>query len=465
VNSIQRRLVLISGLVLTVFLSLTGLFLERAYRTNVMTGAQQQMQPMIFSLMGSAEERDTSLNFSNGSSQPRLQQPDSGLYALVTDSDNQELWRSPSLAMAGEPVARQMLRVAADTKLSPVGRFDFAESLGAQALYCLNNRVDWEGLSNPQVTFSICANQQPYARNVEQFRYGLIAGFGSLLVLLSLAMLRALRWGLRPLRRIQAQLTELENGNRTELDSVQPAELVPLVTSLNHYIVHQEALRTSHRQALDDLAHSLKTPLAVLSLGVKESQPDLPLLQEQVVRMRGIVDHQLSRVARVTQADGAATQRWVPVGEVVLQLVRALSVAYRGHQFDVVEADEWALRIHEDDLLDMLGNVLENACKYGAGQVRITTTTGGPGNRHLQIAIEDDGPGIAADFVADAVNRGTRLDSQTPGQGLGLSLVSELLTIYGGSLAIGSSELGGAKLSLVFYQGWRLQASVSSNAG
>ena len=81
-NSIQRRLILISGLVLMVFLSLTGLFLERTYRTNVITGAQQQMQPMIFSLMGSAEERDASLNFSNGSSQPRLQQPDSGLYAL-----------------------------------------------------------------------------------------------------------------------------------------------------------------------------------------------------------------------------------------------------------------------------------------------------------------------------------------------------------------------------------------------
>ena len=463
-NSIQRRLILISGLVLMVFLSLTGLFLERTYRTNVITGAQQQMQPMIFSLMGSAEERDASLNFSNGSSQPRLQQPDSGLYALVTDSDGRELWRSPSLAMAGESVARQILRVAADTTSSPVGRFDFSESFGEQTLYCLSYRVDWEGLSDPQVTFSICADQQPYARNVEQFRYGLMAGFGSLFVLLCLAMRWALRWALRPLRRIQAQLNELDNGVRVELDSVQPVELKPLVTSLNHYVVHQEALRTSHRQALDDLAHSLKTPLSVLSVGVKEPQPDLTLLQEQVVRMRGIVDHQLSRVARVTQTDGAATQRWVSIGQVISQLVRALSVAYRDHRFDVVEADEWALRIHEDDLLDMLGNVLENACKYGAGQVRITTTAAGADSRHLRIDIEDDGPGIAADFVADVVNRGTRLDSQTPGQGIGLSLVAELLAIYGGRLEITSGELGGAKVGLVFFQGRRLKASVSSNA-
>jgi two-component system sensor histidine kinase PhoQ len=274
----------------------------------------------------------------------------------------------------------------------------------------------------------------------------------------------ALRWALRPLRRIQAQLNELDNGVRVELDSVQPVELKPLVTSLNHYVVHQEALRTSHRQALDDLAHSLKTPLSVLSVGVKEPQPDLTLLQEQVVRMRGIVDHQLSRVARVTQTDGAATQRWVSIGQVISQLVRALSVAYRNHRFDVVEADEWALRIHEDDLLDMLGNVLENACKYGAGQVRITTTAAGADSRHLRIDIEDDGPGIAADFVADVVNRGTRLDSQTPGQGIGLSLVSELLAIYGGRLEITSGELGGAKVGLVFFQGRRLKASVSSNA-
>ncbi len=277
---------LISGLVLAVFLSLTGLFLERTYRANVVAGAQQQMQPLIFSLMGSAEEQDATLSFSNGSSQPRLQQPDSGLYALVTDSGTQELWRSPSLAMAGEAVARQMLQVAADTQSSPVGRFDFNASIGTRALYCLSNRVDWEGLSDPQVTFSICADQQPYVQSVERFRFGLMAGFASLFVLLSLTMVWALRWGLGPLRRIQAQLNDLDNGNRTALDSVQPAELTPLVTSLNHYVVHQEALRTSHRQALDDLAHSLKTPLSVLGLGVKEPQPDLPLLQEQVVRMQ-----------------------------------------------------------------------------------------------------------------------------------------------------------------------------------
>ena len=455
---------LISGLVLAVFLSLTGLFLERTYRANVVAGAQQQMQPLIFSLMGSAEEQDATLSFSNGSSQPRLQQPDSGLYALVTGSGTQELWRSPSLAMAGEAVARQMLRVAADTQSSPVGRFDFNASIGTRALYCLSNRVDWEGLSDPQVTFSICADQQPYVQSVEQFRFGLMAGFASLFVLLSFTMVWALRWGLRPLRRIQAQLNDLDIGNRTALDSVQPEELTPLVTSLNHYVVHQEALRTSHRQALDDLAHSLKTPLSVLGLGVKEPQPDLPLLQEQVVRMQGIVDHQLSRVARVTQSDGAATQRWVPVGQVVSQLVRALSVAYRDHHIDVVESDEWALRIHRDDLLDMLGNVLENACKYGAGQVQISMTTADTDNGHLHVVVEDDGPGIAEDLVADVVSRGIRLDSQAPGHGIGLSLVSELLAIYGGDLLIASSELGGAKVSLVFHQGRRLNPSVSLNA-
>lgn len=455
---------LISGLVLAVFLSLTGLFLERTYRANVMAGAQQQMQPMIYSLMGSAEERDAKLDFSSGSSQPRLQQPDSGLYALVTDSDGQELWRSPSLAMVGEALAGQIRQVAVVTKTSPVGRFDFVQSVSVAELYCLNNRVDWEGLSDPQVTFSICADQQPYARTVEQFRYGLMAGFGSLFLLLSLAMIWALRWGLRPLRRMQSQLNELDNGHRTELDSVQPVELMPLVTSLNHYVVHQEALRTSHRQALDDLAHSLKTPLSVLGLGVKDSQPDLPLLQEQVVRMQGIVDHQLARVARVTQSDGSTTQRWVAVGQVISQLVRALSVAYRDHQIDFVESEQWALRIHRDDLLDMLGNVLENACRYGAGLVRITTSAGGRDKEHLHIAIEDDGPGIAADHAADVVNRGTRLDSQTTGQGIGLSLVSELLTIYGGELVIGSSTLGGAKVSLVFSQGRIRNASVNSTA-
>ena len=289
-----------------------------------------------------------------------------------------------------------------------------------------------------------------------QFRYALIAGFGSLSLLLSCALLLVLRWGLRPLRKIRYQLLQMEQGDREALEPVQPLELAPLVESLNQYIAHQSDLRNRHRQSLDDLSHSLKTPLAVVRLGVADSRPDLALLQEQVARMQAIVDHQLTRVARVAQAEAASNLGWVSVERVIGQLLRALAVAYPEHELEQVPAGDWQLRVHEDDLLDMLGNVMENACKYGKRRLMVSVQTGdsrGDGiHAGVQIWIEDDGPGIAADLVDTALRRGVRFDSREAGQGIGLSMVSELLEIYNGDLHVETSTLGGSKVILSFQQ-------------
>ena len=455
-NSIQRRLALVSIVVLLSLLSLTGLILERTYRDSVVAGVQQELQPVIYALMGVAQQRQGSLQFSNNLSQPRLQQPDSGLYALVTlgtDGRDEEGWRSPSLAMADQALAEQISEFArrANTVLSQ--RLVFAPSTGAANLYCLSNRVDWEGLLEPTVAFVLCTDRAPYRQSMTQFRYELIAGFGALSLSLSLMLLIVLRWGLRPLRHIRQQLLLLEQGDRQSLDAVQPLELAPLVDSLNQYIAHQSALRNRHRQSLDDLSHSLKTPLSVLRLGVAESDPDLALLQEQVARMQSIVDHQLSRVARIAQAEAASEQPWVDIDVIIRKILRALAVAYPSHQFDYLAVDDWQLRIHEDDLLDMLGNVMENACKYGGGQLQVSVHAPSEASSStLQICIEDDGPGIASALTEAVLRRGVRFDSREAGQGIGLAMVSELLAIYGGDLDFATSSQGGAKVILRFQQ-------------
>ena len=455
-NSIQRRLALVSIVVLLSLLSLTGLILERTYRDSVVAGVQQELQPVIYALMGVAQQRQGSLQFSNNLSQPRLQQPDSGLYALVTlgtDGRDEEGWRSPSLAMADQALAEQISEFArwANTVLSQ--RLVFAPSTGAANLYCLSNRVDWEGLLAPNVAFVLCTDRAPYRQSMTQFRYELIAGFGALSLSLSLMLLIVLRWGLRPLRHIRQQLLLLEQGDRQSLDAVQPLELAPLVDSLNQYIAHQSALRNRHRQSLDDLSHSLKTPLSVLRLGVAESDPDLALLQEQVARMQSIVDHQLSRVARIAQAEAASEQPWVDIDVIIRKILRALAVAYPSHQFDYLAVDDWQLRIHEDDLLDMLGNVMENACKYGGGQLQVSVHAPSEASSStLQIRIEDDGPGIASALTEAVLKRGVRFDSREAGQGIGLAMVSELLAIYGGDLDFATSSQGGAKVILSFQQ-------------
>ena len=464
-NSIQRRLALVSITVLLSFLSLTGLFLEHTYRNSVVTGVQQELQPVIYALMGVAQERQGSLQFSSNLSQPRLQQPDSGLFALVNDGTGTPGWRSPSLTMADASLAAQIDEFADGATSVLTERKVFAPSAGFADLYCLSNSVEWEGLVEPAVAFVLCTDQEPYRQSMARFRYALIAGFGSLSLLLSFALLLVLRWGLRPLRQIRHQLLQLEQGDLEALEPVQPLELAPLVESLNQYIAHQSALRNRHRQSLDDLSHSLKTPLTVLRLGVADSRPDLALLQEQVARMQAIVDHQLTRVARVAQAEAASNQGWVSVERVIGQLLRALAVAYPEHELKQAPAGDWQLRIHEDDLLDMLGNVMENACKYGKQRLMVSAHAGdarGDGlQAGLQIWIEDDGPGIAADLVDTALRRGVRFDSREAGQGIGLSMVSELLEIYDGDLHVDTSTLGGAKVILTFQQARPAAASAS----
>ena len=190
------------------------------------------------------------------------------------------------------------------------------------------------------------------------------------------------------------------------------------MASLNRYVAHQASLREGHRRALDDMAHSLKTPLSVLRVGVHDTDPDLPLLQEQVTRMQGMVDHQLARIARVTQIDGAAEQPWIAVYDVIAQLARALGVAYPEHRIEVESGSEhrrtdWQLRMHEDDLLDVLGNVMENACKYGNGRLRVSLA-GEQGT--LVVAVEDNGPGIDPQYFPQLLSRGTRLDTKTQTQ-------------------------------------------------
>jgi two-component system sensor histidine kinase PhoQ len=383
------------------------------------------------------------------------------MYALVADRDNGVIWRSPSLVIADPGLDLQISAHGLQIRRSDAGVFAFDAIRGTVDLYCLSNEIFWEGLKTPEVIFNVCVDQQPYQTSIDNFRIGLVSSFCVLLLLLSLVLVLALRWGMRPLRQIQDQLQELEQGDRRQLEEVQPRELVGLVASLNRFVTFEAAQRKHHRQALDDLAHSLKTPLSVLGLGISRESPDVPLLQDQVSRMQGIVDHQLSRVARIAQTESAMDRPWVSVGPVIQRLIRALSVGYAENEFDFPAHEDMALRIHEDDLLDILGNVLENACKHGARRVRVTISDSAGGDAAaskqaegagLVLCVEDDGPGIEQSQVVSVLSRGARLDSQVPGQGIGLAMVVELLSAYEGSMDILPSALGGVAVRLHFPQ-------------
>jgi len=261
-----------------------------------------------------------------------------------------------------------------------------------------------------------------------------------------------LRWGLRPLRTVTDDLQQIEQGHTDRLDGRYPKELVGLTSSLNSLIEHGKAVQVRYRNSLDDLAHSLKTPLAILQSSDSDSSnpgDNHALVREQVERMDEIISHQLQRAA----VSGRTTlAKPVPVGRVVERLLRSLDKVYREKPVTVdLELDSSATFTGDEaDLTEILGNLLENAYKYCNHAVRVSVSKDQPADG-VEIRIEDDGPGIAAEQVETILQRGRRMDESIPGQGIGLSMANEIITVYGGQLVFAASPLGGSLLRVRFH--------------
>lgn len=436
-SGIQSRLLLTTTLVLGTSLTLAGLVLDRSVRLSTLSGAEEQMRLVIYSLMGAVETRGGDVRVPDPLPVPRLGQPESGLYAWITDRGRVVRWRSPS-AVAGDVAA------PAPDGLQP-GEFRYLDDPANQAgLLRLSYAVIWEDTDESVLTFHVAADWTPFRATIVSFRRNLYVGVAVVTALFVLAQILAVRWGLRPLRTMAHEVREMEEGRRQRLSDAYPVELTGLAENLDRFVAHEERSRSRYRKAMEDLAHSLKTPLAVVRNAL-ERVPEDPraLLQEQLDRMQSTVTHQLSRAS---VAGPVIVGRPVDVAVLVERLLRALGTAYRERdiQVDVDLPQPCRVRGDERDLMEILGNLLENAFKYTRSRVRVRAH----GGESLRLEVEDDGPGIPAEVRRAVLDRGTRADEVQSGQGIGLSVVAELVALYHGRLHIDESSLGGARLVL-----------------
>lgn len=445
-GSIQRRLISITSLILVIFLTSTGWVLDRTYSASIVQGAEEQLKLVIYALMGIAEEEGASLVFNQSLADPRLAQAESGLYAIVTTDLKQTLWRSPSLQSIDSAGFSDNLSFA---NLTP-GVFSFSSIDDAQVKYQLSYAVIWDGIEPSQVVFTAIVDQAPYLAAIADFRQNLWLGLGGATLFFILAQLLALGWGLRPLLVMQREVRELEQGTRSELSNEYPVELSGLAENLQRFASHEAQQRVRYRQALDNLAHSLKTPLSVLRNALVEVAIDKGLVKDQIDRMQDTVTRQL---ARVVVAAPVMLSAQIDVAYAARQLVRTLEVAFPKVDLLLEFHTHPKLRIDEGDLLEILGNIIENACKYSKYSVCISVDqvpAAQANEAGIVITIEDDGPGIPNAMREDVLSRGLRLDTQVAGQGIGLAVAKELVTLYEGRLSISDSELGGAKVALYF---------------
>jgi len=297
----------------------------------------------------------------------------------------------------------------------------------------------------------VAGDTAPMVADIRAFRNSVLWWLGGLALLLAVGIAALLRWGLRPLRRVREDLKRIRDGDIQRLEGEYPSELEPLVQDLNALIASNREIVDRARTHVGNLAHALKTPLAVLQNEVRAAPHD-PLaakVGEQTAIMRDQVQHHLNRARMAAQANviGAVT----PVAPVIAGLARVMRKVHQERQLELDTAvpPELRFRGERQDLEEMTGNLLDNACKWARSRVRVSAARGGMGQRAcLTMIFEDDGPGLPPEGRDAALSRGARLDESKPGSGLGLSIVLELARVYGGSLTLKESELGGLAAQL-----------------
>jgi two-component system sensor histidine kinase PhoQ len=444
--SLNARLLVAASLVLLAFLGMAGLTLDRAFRESALVAVQDRLQAQVYMLLGAANLAPSqALALPGTIPEARFSTPGSGLYAIITDGDDRLIWRSPSLL--GKNFSFPNSPKAGEFQFEPIVTTTDLE------LFSLSFTVRWEVTPETyrRYTFQVAEDQQTFTKQVEEFRRNLWGWLATSGVVLLAVQGVILHWSLQPLRRIARQVSEIEAGRRTELGGPYPRELQTLTENLNALIRHSQKHVERYRHALGDLAHSLKTPLAVLHGEVENSQSDTELrttVQQQLEQMNRIVDYQLQRAAASGRIALVAPLAVEPVARKVTD---ALAKVHADKFLNFLMDVEHGATFYGDegDLMEILGNLADNACKWARSQVliRTQTVTTTTANKTVWILeVEDDGPGIPPTQRQMILGRGERAGATIAGHGIGLAVVKNIVEeVYQGRLDIAdSSSLSGA---------------------
>jgi len=442
-GSLTRRMIGVAAFWIAALLLIGGFALDRVLSRSIIDSFDNQLVFVLNSMVASSEiGPDGEVRFNRPPADQRFVEPYSGLYFQISGS-GAETFPSRSLW-------DRRLRVTGahlDVKPHLYDSNEFSTADHNEPLRISERDVQLPG-SKIWWRYQVAQSRETLDQQIRHYRFILFWSFLALGIgLLVLATLQTF-YGLWPLRRVRQEVAEIRSGEKTRVGRDFPAEIRPLTEEINQLLAHSEAQAEEARRHAGNLAHALKTPLTVITNAATAHSADLAdtVCREATV-MRRQVDHHLARARAIGRR--ASAQARARVWESLEAVQRAVDRLYEGVTIDIAGDHQAQVRVERQDLDEMLGNLVENAAKYGGGRVFVTVE---PKGEMVDILVEDDGPGIPEELRAEMFTRGARLDTTgKPGTGLGLAIVRDVAEIYEGRVSLEESEdLGGllARLTL-----------------
>ena len=437
-----------------IILPSVAFIIMNSFEKHIMRSIENELSAYSYSILAVAEVEQANLVMPEALIENQFNVSDSGLYAFVSGRvayesklapkaplENAILWRSQSL------LTINIIDAQLSKKLVPLptGAKSFMSvEINGSPHFIYSYAVSFtEGDENFPITVHIIRDKQAFSQLISNFKQQLWFGLAILMVIILLLQLVWLMWTLKPLSILAHEIKAVEQGRAEKLTSLYPVELAKLTTQLNQLLATEQKQRQRYRNALSDLAHSLKTPLAVL-----QAQRGISAVnQEQINRINSTIEHQLKR------AQSAGHSSWllgIDVKPVVDKLLNTLAKIYQSEQKQLTLnfTGNITFKGDEADLLELLGNLLDNAYKAAKSTIILTISQQGDA---LIMCIEDDGIGIKKQQITQILERGVRADTYDAGHGVGLAIVRDLVASYQGEIHIGNSAaLGGAQFTLSF---------------
>ena len=445
-NSLALRLFLSASVWIIFTLFSGGLLLSNVFRESSQKAFEDKLNFFMETLIGASRVDSTSsITVVSELGDPRFFRPYSGWYWQINEK-SKTLVRSRSMWDQVFTLDKRLIGGRAkfiDEALRQTAQND--PGVSSQNLVVIQREISFPGMSTP-ITFMVSGNTNEFEKNISRYNNILVSSLVLLGLGLFVSVFLQVKFGLLPLEKIKNSLFKIRNGDATKLEDIYPTEVSPLAKEINTLLDHNEKIISRAKMNVGNLAHALKTPVAVIKNHITAKKND-DVIDSQMIVIENYINKYLQK-ARAS-ATSKLKKTKIDITEVIMKMRQIfkkinpeLKIIFKSNN------EKFLIAGSEDDIDEIIGNVMENACKWTKTQVIIEIFK--ISKDQIKLCISDDGPGLPEKKMKEVFDRGFRLDEQTQGTGLGLNIVKDAVKNLAGSVWLEKSKFGGLKVNIIF---------------